>query len=684
MVVLQLFFHKSIRHSLPSVLLLVLIAHSAPGATESPNIYAHISALNSLRAQTQGTVALTRPTPRPQKNGKDYTFGRYVLEQPALEQQSLTALARHDSYATKKGEVLFPAEAWENLGLTTPNSPVLNALGPTYTIFGRHYLLRLLLTPTTDSQLIAKRQNVIMALRSRPELTKRLRVLLGRLGKEQNHLIGLTDPQHPIYDKGLEPFFHKRPIRQLLSLSFENPQPGRKKDKILKIIDDLWKIGGPVMFSLASAKMLHKSYTNDIANEQYWNQLPFPALSGKLRPYAKIIGILASLYLLHQSYGIGGSLIGRHRVLSYFHSQLQPLKTLFITLFSCKKLVSLLPELHDLESEIDLSIQPKNNDLEELKKILVGPAFATNASSLHKTLWGGDIVHAIPLLKSSRHDLFKGCALIGALDAYLAIATALDAQQHDTTRPLCLARFLTRTTPYLSAQGLWHPAVSAEIQQNNLTLGSPQAPQNMIVTGLFESGKSTLLQAVILNTVLAQTIGICFARDFVCTAFSCINLYANIKDDLANDRSLFKTELYRAVQLLDYIKNLPPGAFNLTGTDCSFTGTEAGAGRAAACAVARYLGTHYSNTLSIHTTNFFAMGLLAEQFPTVFSAYYLPTTVTDDRIHHAYKLKPGIEKPHNSIAIFKEEGFPEEMVATMEKVLKRPQDYPTASLRMKT
>ena len=39
--------------------------------------------------------------------------------------------------------------------------------------------------------------------------------------------------------------------------------------------------------------------------------------------------------------------------------------------------------------------------------------------------------------------------------------------------------------------------------------------------------------------------------------FCCTNIYASIKDDLASDRSLFKTELYRALQLLNHIQNLP-------------------------------------------------------------------------------------------------------------------------------
>ena len=120
---------------------------------------------------------------------------------------------------------------------------------------------------------------------------------------------------------------------------------------------------------------------------------------------------------------------------------------------------------------------------------------------------------------------------------------------------------------------------------NSMTLGGTAKPQNAIITGLFESGKSTLLQTITLNILLAQTVGICSAQDMVITPFASINMYANIKDDIASGRSLFKTELYRAVQLLNYIKQLPAGAFSYTAADSTFTGTEAGAGQAAAYAL---------------------------------------------------------------------------------------------------
>ncbi|MGD1997823.1 MAG: hypothetical protein PVJ92_02815, partial [Candidatus Dependentiae bacterium] len=558
--------------------------------------------------------------------------------------------------------------------------------------------------PTSDIDTITRRQNIITALRTRPHLTSKLRKLLVKLGKEQHHQIGLTDDNHPIYDKGLSPFFLKRPVRQLASLiegkSFSNPDTKKGTDRFIKVLDDVWKIGGPITFIGGVAKLIanrHKlrdrSVIMEIGGPGFWYggggfEVPISVkgiLPKKLRPYAGIIIALASAWLLWQAKNIGWSIRDRLRVFNYLHSQLLPLKALFKSMRSCRQLARMLPELQDLADEIDFKTTTKNKELDELHAIIHGPAFRqtrnTKRDFLLRHLAGGDVIHAIPLLRRARTDLFKGCALIGALDAYLSIATLLNEHQ-DGVQTYSMARFMNRSTPYLSLQNLWHPSVKDSVL-NNLTLGGSGMPQNAVITGLFESGKSTLLQAVTINVLLAQTLGIAAAQDMVLTPFASINMYANIKDDIASGRSLFKTELYRAVQLLEYIKQLPMGAFSFTAGDSTFTGTEAGAGQAAAYAVAKYLGT-LPNSIGLHATNFLSMSELGAEDPETFATYYLPTTFDGNSAGHTYELQPGSEKPHQSLAIFYEENFPADMIARMEAVLAHPQDYPTAAQGMNT
>jgi|GEM_PF-3184607 len=362
--------------------------------------------------------------------------------------------------------------------------------------------------------------------------------------------------------------------------------------------------------------------------------------------------------------GIIGWIKKRSKAMSYFYDQLKPLKDFFLATAGLKKIFSQVPALKHLKDEIDAALYISDPKIVKLRNLLMGPAFKKGPRGY---LARGDLIVAIDLLKECREKILKGIGLLGALDAYSSLAIWMSEHYNHAEKPLCFVHLIEGSTiPILDLKDFWHPLSPGAPTLNSINLGRDQ-PNNAIITGIFESGKSTTLQSIALNVVCAQSLGIGLSRACSITPFASINIYANIKDDIANNRSLFKSEVYRASQLMDQIKKMGAGEFSFTIADATFTGTEAGAGQAAAYAIARYLGK-LPNSIAIHATNFLSLAILSRQEPRNFASYILPTTF-DGKAVQSYTLTPGALDPRLSTTIFKEEQLPTAMIEEMDKQL---------------
>jgi len=612
------------------------------------------------------TTASTQPS----------SFSNYTLSEYALQEHALKLLAHHDAYANMQGTVTFPPEAWESLSLLHGTHNILSAIDRTQTVLGRIFLAKLLTNPINDPSQILKRQALIKALIAHPELVQAIKHNLQVLSAEQNGLISLTDNAHPLYDKGLSFYHHQWIVRHLSKT--------RLWENIAKLIGDIWFIAGPILYSSVIGKLLLKrlSHTRtELREKALGTKTPNHATVWQ-RTKSKVFNeylidptiALIILYSIPHIMNVVRWIKHRSEAHRYMRNNMALLKTFFEKVQLLKELAAYFPELIQLSDEVDTGVVTTNPTLSQLKTLLKSPAFSHTSQVSYFHPYAGDVIAALPLLTKCHQELYKGVALIGALDAYCALATLY--QEHTATddTPFCFARFIKHPTPYLSVQDFWHPSLQKEtVVHNSITLGGAQYPQNIILTGIYESGKSTILKSIALNVLCAQTIGICPARDFVCTPFSCINVYANITDDLANNRSLFKTELYRSLQLLKHIQKLPPHQFSFSTINKAFTGTEAGAGEAASYAVTRYLAK-LENSISLNTTNFLSLTELAEKNPENIKNYYLPAKFNGS-VEYSYALTPGRQELQQTCSIFKEEQFPVNMIQEMEHLLQNPGEY---------
>ncbi|MDQ5890578.1 MAG: mismatch repair protein MutS [Candidatus Dependentiae bacterium] len=576
------------------------------------------------------------------------------LSEQTQTEMAIELMAQLDTpnYDVANGAIFSP-DTWQSLRLVDKEPSALSGIAPDMkTIFGKIFLARLLTTPTIDIQRITARQEAIQELCNNPKATQKIIDLCSDVQQVQEQLLGLTSKDHPLYDKGLRIYQHEFFFRSF------GPRSKKVWNRVAKLFGDLWYTAGLVALPVLNIQGIigyGKKSTAEIEQK-------FGIGSGPM--VAAGLALLTAYNASIQLPGIVTWIRERFRAMDYFYQTLYPLRVFFITTQKLKNHLASYPKLACLSDEIDAALTLNHTKTKKLRDLIMGRAFKSRFSA-HK--WGGDLILVIDLLRECRGNLLKGIGLIGALDTYSSLASWYTAYNNHAKKPLCFAQFKrTVDKPFIKIADFWHVLSRGNPRLNSLQLGS-ENPQNAIITGIFESGKSTILQSVALNVVCAQSIGICLARSYSATPYASINIYANIKDDLANNRSLFKTELYRALQLLEQIKRLPAGRFSFTIADATFTGTEAGAGQAAAYAVARYLG-ELPNSIALHATNFLSLSILGKQEPGHFTNYILPT-IFDGKTIQTYTLTPGTQDPQLSTAIFKEEKLPMAMITEIEAQL---------------
>ena len=688
-------------------MLLLICCLASNSLLQGENAYEHILSFmrqavpESTHTLDERTIPLALSA-QEQKKQKHNPRAQYALSDQELQEQALELLAMHDTHAQKMGNVSFTKNAWGSLDLLTGSHSVLAALNRTKTVFGRLYLAKLLTNPTTDIDRLTKRQNLIKAFINRPVETKQITSLLKEIGENENQMLGLLNPQHPLYGNGVQRIFHNWVPRKILTWFTKH----RYIDGVAKLLGDIWFLAAP--FSYGIPVIYFMKHSDTIQQEVF-------TLFGKgaknMTPEAFKRALLIALagifiYTVPHMLDVKAGLQERWETIEYMRSQLMPLIDFFSNASAFTRLSQLhFPELAALSDEITSSNQVNRALSHTLNTVLNDPLLKKPAATFF--LRGGNLIAAIPQLQKNGPKIFSNVALIGALDAYTALAELYMEQTEQL--PFSFARYINiapyvhlnklykeqvkqdpeafgsqpkgqplmyQPTPYLAAKNFWHPILSfgdkETIVTNSLTLGGTKQTQNVLLTGLPESGKSTTAKALALSVLCAQTIGMCPAQDLVLTPFSSINIYANIKDDLANNRSLFKTELYESLGVIEAIKKLPEGEPSFTLIDEMFKGTEAGAGEAASWAVTKYLA-QLPSSLSINATNFTSLVDLEKEGSEI-ASYYLPVKI-NGTIEQSFTLTPGSQPLAQTTAIFHEEDFPQEMINDMKDIIEHPEKY---------
>ncbi|KAG2424933.1 hypothetical protein HXX76_014091 [Chlamydomonas incerta] len=239
----------------------------------------------------------------------------------------------------------------------------------------------------------------------------------------------------------------------------------------------------------------------------------------------------------------------------------------------------------------------------------------------------------------------------------------LEAYVIDSLVSLAMARvhhglsyvsYRTRSkSPELVLQDCWHICLPGAVR-NSITLGGGAEPRNVIVTGPNAGGKSTFVKAIMVNAVMAHTIGLVAAASMSTSLFTCLWTQMNVPDYKGKE-SLFEAEMHRSKEKIDALKALDPSEFAMIAVDEMFSSTEPIEGLAAAYAIAKTMAQH-PNTMLLLTTHYkYLCKLEAEE---EFANYKMTALVgPDGDIRFPYKLHRGISDQRLALELLRQKGF---------------------------
>ena len=196
---------------------------------------------------------------------------------------------------------------------------------------------------------------------------------------------------------------------------------------------------------------------------------------------------------------------------------------------------------------------------------------------------------------------------------------------------------------------IYHPLIPDCISNSLQTNG-----RSVLLTGSNMSGKTTFIRTIAINTLLAQTIHTCFAKDFRLTQmrlFSAIR----ITDDLLHSVSYYFEEVLTIKGLLDKSDSTSNNIFFL---DEIFKGTNTIERIAAGKSVLSYLSHLNNNMVFVSTHDIELTDLLSEEY----DLYHFTETIQNRQIHFDYVLKEGALSTTNAIRILELNDYPEEVI----------------------
>lgn len=241
--------------------------------------------------------------------------------------------------------------------------------------------------------------------------------------------------------------------------------------------------------------------------------------------------------------------------------------------------------------------------------------------------------------RDSLKQLYK---FIGEYDVAISTASLKSDKRFNTCDP-----DLIEEKKVLKFTNAIHPFINNCIP-NSFSLDNNSA----FITGSNMSGKSTFLRTVLINSILAQTLYLCFAENYTS---SFIKPFSSIKieDDLLEGSSFFFQEVEIIKQMTEKISSED----NLFVIDEIFKGTNTIERISLAKAVLHFLNKEENMVIaSSHDLE------LIELLSPEFEMFYFTETIKENQLLFDHSIKPGYLKTTNAIKIVEIENFPKEII----------------------
>ena len=241
-----------------------------------------------------------------------------------------------------------------------------------------------------------------------------------------------------------------------------------------------------------------------------------------------------------------------------------------------------------------------------------------------------------------KRELKKMFHFIGEIDAAISTAS-LKASSYELCNPVFIEENNFKT------KSISHPLIEDCIT-NDLSLEN----NSLLLTGSNMSGKTTFIRSVAINSILAQTLNICFAEEYMAPFFK---LYSSIRitDDLLDNTSYYLAEVLTIKELIDTSKQDNPCLFVL---DEIFKGTNTVERVSGGKAILSYLNQG-NNMVLVSTHDIELTEILSKEN---YKLYHFTEQIDSNELIFDYKLKNGELKTRNAIRILELHKYPTEII----------------------
>jgi len=248
----------------------------------------------------------------------------------------------------------------------------------------------------------------------------------------------------------------------------------------------------------------------------------------------------------------------------------------------------------------------------------------------------------IDAIAREQQNIEKMYCFIGEIDSAISTASLKSGNYN-----ICEPQFTSEKN--IITKGIYHPLIEQCIP-NDLNL----IENSMLLTGSNMSGKTTFIRTLALNSILAETLNICFAESYKTPYFK-VFTSVRITDDLLDNTSYYLEEVLTIKELVEASKGKAPCLFVL---DEIFKGTNTVERVSGGKAILSFLNR--KNHIVLVSTHDIELTDLLKQ--DNFELYHFSELIEDDTIYFDHKLKKGKLKTRNAIKILELYDYPQEII----------------------
>ncbi|QVY66177.1 DNA mismatch repair protein MutS [Polaribacter sp. Q13] len=207
----------------------------------------------------------------------------------------------------------------------------------------------------------------------------------------------------------------------------------------------------------------------------------------------------------------------------------------------------------------------------------------------------------------------------------------------------------------LKVTNLKHPLIENCIP-NDVFLSQ----KSMLLTGSNMSGKTTFIRTVAINSILAQTLHLCFADSYTAPFYK---IYSSIRitDDLLDNTSYYLQEVLTVKELIDASKDENPCLFVL---DEIFKGTNTIERISGGKAILSYLNKK-QHTVLVSTHDIELTDLLVKEN---YDLYHFSEQIEHNNLFFDHQLKAGKLKTRNAIKILELYKYPAAIIKNAKEI----------------